>query len=128
MTTRKLLLCFIVLNSVLPSRLIAQLMETEQSEPLVPGQVHVEAGLEWQVASHGSEISCPIGAEFGINKHLTLLVEPIAFKRIHTDSGTSASGIGDMEVTLFYQVVSQKKALPSISLLGQIKVPTAKNR
>ena len=105
----------------------AQVLETEESKPLLPQQFEVGTGLEFQTSKEGTETALPLAIEYGLSRKFTLLVEPVGFTSILPKMGPHAKGIGDLEMTLFYQIVSEKKVLPSISLSGEIKIPTAKN-
>jgi hypothetical protein len=112
---------------IVPSMLTAQVLETEESKPLLPGQFALGTGLEFQTSREGYETALPLAIEYGISHKVTLLVEPVGFTSIRPATGSSAKGIGDLEITLFYQIVSEKKYLPSISISGEIKIPTAQN-
>lgn len=116
-----LLLCMNVLA------IKAQVLETEESKPLLPQQFEIGTGLEFQTSKEGIETALPLAIEYGLSKKFTLLVEPVGFTNIRPKMGPHAKGIGDLEVTLFYQIVSEKKVLPSISISGEVKIPTAKN-
>jgi hypothetical protein len=106
----------------------AQALETEESKPLLPGQVEMGTGLEFQTSKEGTENALPLAFEFGLSKKFTLLVEPVAFTNISPKVGPHVTGIGDLEITLFYQFMSEEKAPFSLSLSGEVKLPTAKNR
>ncbi len=123
----KIILAAILLNALLPNKLFAQVLETEESKPLLPRQFELGTGLEFQTSKEGTEAALPLAIEFGLSKKFTLLVEPVGFTSILPKKGPHAKGIGDLEVTLFYQIVSEKTVLPSISISGEVKVPTAKN-
>jgi hypothetical protein len=115
-------------QALLPGKLIAQVLETEESLPLIRGQFEVGTGLEFQTSKEGTETALPLAIEYGISKKFTLLVEPVGFTNISPKTGPHAKGIGDLEITLFYQIVSEKKVLPSISISAEVKIPTAKNK
>ncbi|CAN5606228.1 hypothetical protein BH10BAC5_BH10BAC5_22020 [soil metagenome] len=108
--------------------LVAQVLETEESKPLLPGQFEIGTGVEFQTSNEGTEIAVPLSVEYGISKSISLLVEPVAFTRIQTKNIPTANGIGDLEFTLFYQILSEKKNSPAISIAGEVKLPTANNR
>ena len=93
----------------------------------MPGQFEVGTSLEFQSSKEGTETAFPLAVEYGLFKKMTLLVEPVGFTSIAAKNGPHAKGIGDLELTLFYQLVSEKKYLPSISISGEVKIPTAKN-
>ncbi|MEI7596317.1 MAG: transporter [Bacteroidetes bacterium] len=127
MTVKKIIFGFAMLLALLPSKMFAQVLETEESKPLLQGQFEVGTGLEFQVSKEGTENALPLAIEYGISKKFTLLVEPVGFTSIMPKQGPHAKGIGDLEITLFYQICSEKKVLPSISISGEVKIPTAKN-
>lgn len=127
MSLQKLILGIAFLTAFFPYKLFSQVLETEDSKPLLPKQFMIGTGLEYQTSNEGKEIALPLEFEYGLSKKFTLLVEPVAFTSIIPNTGTKATGIGDLEVTLFYQIVKEKKFLPSISVSGEIKIPTAKN-
>ena len=112
---------------LLPALTHAQALETEESAPLNQFQVEVGTGLEFQTSSEGTETALPLAFEFGLLDKLTLLVEPVGFTSINPTSGQDALGIGDLELTLFYQVFHERTIAPSISLAGEVKLPTARN-
>ena len=127
---KKLYLIFgiiIIVAAALPSRVLAQVLETEESKPLLPRQFEIGTGLEFQTSKEGNETAFPLAIEYGLSKTFTLLIEPVGFTSIVAKNGPHAKGIGDLEITLFYQIVSEKKILPSISISGEIKIPTARN-
>ena len=118
---------FAVLLAIVPCKLFSQVLETEESKPLLPGQFEIGTGLEFQTSKEGTETALPLAIEYGLSKKFTLLVEPVGFTSIHPTNGTQAKGVGDLEITLFYQIVSEKDVLPSISVSGEVKIPTANN-
>jgi hypothetical protein len=124
---KKVFLAFIIFFSVQKSNLIAQVLETEDAWPLIPGQVELGAGLEYQTSKEGYENALPLSIEYGLSKRFTLLVEPVAFTTIHSKFSKHVTGLGDLEITLFYQLLKETKGMPSISLSAEIKLPTAKD-
>ncbi len=126
MKTRTLIagFCFCFFSS---GALTAQVLETEESKPLLPRQFAIGTGLEFQTSKEGTETALPLAIEYGLSKKFTLLVEPVGFASIHPTTGARAKGIGDLELTLFYQLVSEFRFLPSISVSAEVKIPTAKN-
>lgn len=127
MTIRNTILFFALLTALLPNKLFAQVLETEESKPLLVRQFEIGTGLEFQTSKEGREFALPLAIEYGLSKKLTLLVEPVGFTSILPKNGPHAKDIGDLEITLFYQIVSEKEILPSISVSGEVKIPTAKN-
>lgn len=127
MITRKIILGFAMLAVILPMKLFSQVLETEESKPLLPGQFEIGTGLEFQTSSEGTESALPLAIEYGLSKKITLLIEPVIFTSILPKEGPHAKGIGDLEITLFYQLFAEENVWPSISISGEIKIPTAKN-
>ena len=105
----------------------AQVLETEDSRPLNRNQVEIGAGLEYQTSNEGHEVALPLSFEYGISKRFTFLFEPVPFTNIHPKTARHVTGIGDLEMTLFYQLVKETKKFPSISLSAEVKLPTAKD-
>ena len=106
---------------------IAQVLETEDSRPLNKGQVEIGGSVEYQTSKEGREIAFPLSFEYGISKRLTFLFEPVPFTGIYPKSTRHANGFGDLEMTLFYQLIKETKHFPSISLSAEVKIPTAKD-
>ena len=75
----KILLSLLMLCAFHFKVLHAQALETEESKPLLPGQVELGTGLEYQTSTEGTETALPLAIEYGIAKRLTLLIEPVAF-------------------------------------------------
>lgn len=106
----------------------AQVLETEDSKPLTPNQFEIGTGLEFQTSKEGTETAFPLAIEYGLSKKFTLLVEPVGFTSIVAKNGPHAKGFGDLELTLFYQIIEERRILPSISISAEVKIPTAKSR
>ncbi len=127
MAIKKMIFGFVMLLALLPEKIFAQVLETEESKPLLPKQFEIGTGLEFQTSKEGTETAFPLAIEYGLSKKITLLVEPVGFTSIRPKTGLHAKGIGDLEITLFYQIVSEKKNFPAISISAEVKIPTAKN-
>ena len=105
----------------------AQVLETEDARPLLPGQSELGIGVEFQTSSEGTETALPLAFEYGITKRFTALIEPVAFTNISPKIGDHATGFGDLELTLFFNAVKERKYIPSVSVSGEIKLPTTQN-
>lgn len=116
------------ISIILPALIYGQALETEESLPLKQGQFEVGSGLEFQTSKEGRETALPLAIECGLLDKLTLLVEPVGFTSINPKIGQQAQGIGDLEVSLLFQILHEKTIIPSISLAGEVKLPTARNR
>jgi len=124
---KKLIIFLVLLFSIIAQHTYAQVLETEESKPLLPGQVEVGTGLEFQTSKEGTETAMPLSLEFGLAKRLTFLVEPVSFTSIRPKAGRGVTGLGDLELTLFYQLCKEKKIMPSISISAEVKLPVAKD-
>ena len=122
---QKMMIVFLFIGKISLCSVQAQVLETEESKPLLPKQFEIGTGLEFQTSPEGQEIALPLAIEYGISKKFTLLVEPVGFTQIRPKIGKGTKGIGDLELTLFYQVVAEKRNLPAISVSEEIKIPTA---
>jgi hypothetical protein len=110
-----------------PMMLRAQIFETETARPLRAGQLEVGAGYEFQHSSEGNETAIPFAFELGITNRLGLLVEPVAYTAIRPKVGSSATGVGDLEITASYLLRGESGRLPAFALALEEKLPTAKN-
>lgn len=127
MQLKKIGLGFVLLLAIQTHHLYAQVLETEESKPLLPGQFEIGTGLEYQTSVEGTETALPLAIEYGLSKRFTLLIEPVAFTNIQPKVGEGAKGIGELELTLFYQIMTEKKWLPATSISAEVKIPTAKD-
>ncbi len=127
-TLRKISLSAAFLFVIQVGKIHSQVLETEESKPLLPHQLEIGTGLEFQTSKEGTETAFPLSIEYGLSKRFTILVEPVGFTKIRPRNGPYAKGAGDLEITLFYQLVSEKNGWPSVSVSGEVKLPTAKNK
>lgn len=103
-------------------------METETARVLEPGHFELGTAFEFQTAPDGREYAVPMAIEVGVYRHLELLIEPVAVTSIQPKSGGRATGIGDLETTLTYLIIEEKKYVPAFAIAGEVKFPTAGNR
>lgn len=127
MNRQYIIITLLFLFTTHANTLFSQVLETEDSNPLAKGQFEVGTAIEFQTSKEGTETALPFGLEYGLSKKFTLLFEPVAFTNIHNKTGYTATGIGDLEITLFYQVVTEKRIMPAISISAEVKIPTANN-
>jgi hypothetical protein len=104
-----------------------QPLETETARPLKAGVFEIQTSFEYQTSSDGTERAAPLGLEYGITNRVSLLVEPVLYTSIRPKLGPSATGLGDLEATLSYLVVEERRRLPALEIAGEIKPPTARN-
>jgi hypothetical protein len=112
---------------MLPAALSAQILETESARPLRAGQVEIAAGYELQHSKEGNETALPFVFELGLTNRLGLLVEPVPYTAIRPEVGPSATGPGDLEITVSYLLRKESGRMPAIALAAEEKVPTAHN-
>jgi hypothetical protein len=107
-----------------------QEIETETARPLPNGIVEAGAAYEFQRSSTGYEHALPFAFEVGLFDRFELLVEPVAVTAIRPSSGNgpNATGLGDLETTLFGLVVHEHESTPAVSLAAEVKFPTARNK
>ncbi|HKR09403.1 MAG TPA: hypothetical protein VJS39_09455 [Gemmatimonadaceae bacterium] len=105
----------------------AQMLETETARPLRAGQVEAGVGYEFQHSREGDEIAIPFGVEVGLSNRLGLLVEPVPFTAIRPEVGTSATGVGDLEITASYLFRKESGKVPAMAVAFEEKIPTARN-
>ena len=117
----------IALASVMlvPAVLVAQVLETETARPLRPGQIEAGIGYELQHSREGDEFAVPFAFELGLTNRIGLLVEPVPYTAIRPELGTSATGPGDLEVTLSFLVRAESRRMPALALAVEEKFPTA---
>jgi hypothetical protein len=112
---------------LLPASSRAQILETETARPLRAGQLEFGAGYEFQHSREGNETALPFAFELGLTSRLGLLVEPVPYTAIRPEVGPSATGPGDLEITLSYLVRKETPHTPALALAAEEKVPTARN-
>jgi len=117
----------LIVGSVVHSAFGDLAIETETARVLEPGHFEFGAAGEFQTSPNGLEYALPMAVEFGVFHHLELLIEPVPFTSIRPKGGGSATGVGDLETTLTYLVVEEKKYVPALALAGEVKIPTARN-
>jgi hypothetical protein len=102
-------------------------METETARILAPGHFEISTAFEFQTGPGGKEYALPMAIEVGLYHHLELLIEPVPITSIQPKGGEAATGVGDLETTLTYLVIEEKKYVPAVALATEIKFPTAGN-
>jgi len=110
-----------------PGGLCAQVLETETARPLQRGVLEIGAGYEFQHSREGDEVAIPLAFELGLTNRLGLLVEPVPYTAIRPEVGTSATGPGDLEVTLSFLARHESARMPALALAVEEKIPTARN-
>jgi hypothetical protein len=117
----------LVFAAFAPMTLKAQILETETARPLRAGELEVGAGYEFQHSKEGNETAVPFAFELGVTNRLSLLVEPVAYTAIRPKVGSSATGVGDLEITASYLLRNESDRIPALAFALEEKIPTAKN-
>jgi hypothetical protein len=104
-----------------------QPLETETARPPQKGAFEVQTAFEYQTSKEGKERAFPFAFEYGITNRLSIMAEPVFYTAIRPKSGTRATGVGDLEVTLSYLFAREKGSRPALAIAGEVKVPTARN-
>ena len=103
-------------------------LETETARLLKPGHFEFSAAGEYQHSPQGEEYDIPLAIEWGVMPRLGLLIEPVAYTVIRGPGGPAAQGIGDLELTLQYLVLDERRYVPAIAGAVEGRIPTARNR
>lgn len=104
-----------------------QPLETETARLPTRGTAVIGTTYEFQTSTQGSEHALPFTFEYGLSNRMALLLEPVLLTSIRPKAGRSATGLGDVEVTLQYVVRDETKGFPALALAGEIKIPTARD-
>lgn len=104
----------------------ARILKTRRPGQLAgPLQLTVGSGFEYETDDEESEYGFPLLAEYGFTEALKLSVEP-SFVMIRKKSGGSVSGPGDLETTLTWEFLTERRHRPGLALESTVKWPTAK--
>lgn len=120
---RKLIL---VLIASVTGRLAAQQpLETETARLPMRGASMLNLAYEFQSSSQGTEHAVPLAFEYGVSNRLALLVEPVLYTSIRPRVGRTATGLGDLEVTLQWLAARETRMMPAFAIAAEAKLPTA---
>ena len=103
-------------------------METESTRLPAARQTVVEGTLEFQTSSEGKELAVPMAFEYGLSPRLALMVEPVLYTNIRPKHDHRATGLGDLEATLEYLLLDEKKVSPAVAFAAEVKFPVARNK
>ena len=127
MRTRCVLIA-VMARFLIPATVAAQALETETSRLLARHSIEIGGNFEYQFSSEGRELALPFAIEYGITDRWEFLVEPVPYTGIRPKTGPSATGQGDLEVTLTHRFLDERPGRPALSLAGEVKFPTAESR
>ena len=86
----------------------------------------VGSGIDYQTDSDQSELGFPMLLEWNPSERLTLILEP-QYAVIDSKSSdvSSLAGFGDLETAVDYEILSERRYRPALSLEGLVRWPTA---
>ena len=125
---RKFCFKLILLSLLLHHRSVAQVMETEDGKALEHRQFMGEFSGGYETSADEKVLTFPLNAGYGISERITLELEPTLLTSINLVGDTNETGIGDFETKLFFRITDEKKAIPSLAIAGDFKIPIAKNK
>jgi hypothetical protein len=118
----------VMLPSVSHALLAQQPLETETARLPRRGTVVVSGTYEFQTSAQGTEHAFPLALEYGLADRLALLVEPVLVTAIRPEATPTATGFGDVEITMQYLARAESRWVPALALAAEEKFPTARNR
>lgn len=86
----------------------------------------IGVGIQYQRDHEQTEYGFPMLIEYSFSDRLKLTIEPI-YSHItgRTPDGRSVSGFGDLEMTLDYEFLTERRYRPAFSLESGVRFPTA---
>ncbi len=86
----------------------------------------IGGGLEFQTDSSESEYDYPLLLEYNFTEKLKLSLEPnFVHIAARSKEARTVSGLGDLETSVEYEFLRERRYLPALSAQGLIKWPTA---
>ena len=86
----------------------------------------IGSGFEYQSDSEQTEFGFPFLIEYNFSERLKLTIEPKYADIVgRTEDARSVSGFGDLETTLDYEFLRERRYRPALSVEGKIRWPTA---
>ncbi len=103
-------------------------LETETAQIGKKGQGNISNAFQVEKDADGKTYLTESQFEYGVNDRTEILIEPFFYEKQMPNGGPSTSGVGDLEVTLSYMVMTETANRPAILLAEKVKIPTATNR
>ena len=86
----------------------------------------IGSGFEFQTDKEQADYGIPILIEYNFSEELKLTIEPRFVSIVgKTPDVRSVSGFGDLETSLDYEFLRERRYRPALSVEGKIKWPTA---
>lgn len=100
---------------------------SETWSPLFP--LTIGGGFEFQTDNEQSEYIFPVLVEYNFSPQLKATIEPnFVYIQSKGTNLTSVGGVGDLETSLEWEFLRERRYRPALTLDGIIKWPTATNR
>ena len=97
---------------------------SETWNPWLP--LTVGSGVEFETNREQSQIEFPILLEYNFTQTLKLTVEPnIVYISPKAKHVRGVGGVGELETSVEYEFISERRYRPGVTALGSIKWPTA---
>lgn len=118
--------CGLVLAAVLMAAtpVSAKILKTRKSGQSQALELTLGSGVEYETDGEETELGFPFLVDWGITKTFKLTFEP-QYTSIQSSVGESANGLGDVETSLTWDFVSERRYRPLFSAVALIKWPTA---
>lgn len=100
-------------------------LETETAQIGKKGEGNLSNALQIERDSGGKTYLTETQLEYGINDKTEILIEPFFYEKQFPKGGPSVQGMGDVEVTLSYMVITENGMRPAFLIAQKIKFPTA---
>ena len=119
--------CGLALAALLASAtpVSAKILKTRRSSQSQALDLTVGSGAEYENDGEVMELGFPFLVDWGFAKRFKLTVEPQYTVINSSIVGESASGLGDLETSLTWDFVSERRFRPLFSAVALIKWPTA---
>jgi hypothetical protein len=104
-----------------------QPLEAETARLPLARSLEVQTTFEFQTSKDGTETAIPFATEYGITDRIALMAEPVFYTSIRPKVARPVKGVGDLEATLSYLAMHERRRLPAFAIAGEVKVPTARN-
>ena len=86
----------------------------------------IGGGFEFQTDHNQTEYNFPLLAEYNFSQFVKLSLEPnIAYLDTKGQGGNSTVGSGDMETSLEWEFLRERRYRPALTAIGVVKAPTA---
>ncbi len=103
-------------------------IETETAQIGKKGDFGFSQAYEYGRAKDGTSGGTLTQFEYGLSDRAEILVEPFFYTWEHPDGGPNVGGLGDLEITPSYMVITEDGWRPSVLTALKLKVPTGSER